>query len=197
MTANNLISLIDKEYPNQWSNETKIAWINEAMFQLYTYMTDSFKRKAEIYTVKGECLYGLPKDCRLENIERVEMSPVPGVFYWLKYDSDRQSGYYDGLNNRIGIAPIPDKDDMVIKITYNSRPGKVENVTDTIDVDEDFVHVIKYFVLGKCASSGNKPDTNAANNFNAMYNDTLNRMMKVRGERQTKTPKKNRCNPWW
>lgn len=203
MNAAELISLIDKEYPNVWADAVKIAWINEAQSQLYTYMNDNLRTNFELYTVKNEPLYSLPKDCKIENIEIVELfREVPAMetsySYVIPYTPDKKnSGYYDGLFGQIGFSPAPEDDNYTIKITYKGKPADITATTDKLTLDSDFIHLIKYFVLDKCASSGNKPDIAIASNFRAMYNDTLLRMSKIRGDRHNAVPRKKRCNPWW
>lgn len=197
-TAKQLINDIDKRYPNTYTTEDKIIWINDTMKQIYKDL--SVQEFYSFMTMKGQRQYVLPENCSIDNIKNVEKSEKVitinnrdyGNFNALKFSLRNQEmfepSYYDGTQGTIGLYPEPDGK-YKINIYYNKKPKMITNIDDYIELDERYTDLVKYNVLSIIAMSGHNPDIEIANQYILLYNNLIQEANQSKYEDQQQYPK--------
>lgn len=194
VTVRQIIADIDRRYPNTYSNEDKIAWINDTIRQIYVDISVS-----EFYsfnTRKGERLYVLPEDCDMRNIKSVEISEKPkkdsledyGNFHELHFslkDKDMfAQSYYDAMNGLIGLYPTPKESGYKINIYYRKIPKMITDLDDYLELDDQYTDLVKYNVIAIIAMSGHNPDIDIANEYILLYNNLVAEANQARFENE-------------
>ena len=196
-SAQQIIQDIDTRYPNTYSQENKITWINNTLKQIY--MDLALQDFYCFETVKGQRVYTLPDDCSMENIKNVEKSSRFktatnsdwGRFYALKNSLRNQKmyeeSYYDATEGCIGIYPVPNQS-YRINIYYNKKPKMSTSLEDYIELDERFIDLVTYNVISVIATSSHNPDTEIANQYILLYNNLIQQANESKYEDQQKYP---------
>lgn len=194
VTVRQMIADIDRRYPNTYTNEDKIAWINDTMKKIYVDISVS-----EFYsfnTRKGERLYVLPEDCDMRNIKSVEISEKPkkdsledyGNFHELHFslkDKDMfAQSYYDAMNGLIGLYPTPKESGYKINIYYRKIPKMITDLDDYLELDDQYTDLVKYNVIAIIAMSGHNPDIDIANEYILLYNNLVAEANQARFENE-------------
>ena len=197
-TARQLINDIDKRYPNTYSTDEKITWINDTMREIYKDI--AVQEYYSFTTVKGQTIYTLPEDCAIEFIKNVEISSKAktatnsdwGKFKALKNSLRDQEmfepSYYDGTEGTIGIFPKP-TGSYKVNIYYNKRPKMITSLDDSIELDDRYTDLVKFKVLSIIAMSGHNPDIEIANQYILLYNNLVQEANQSKYEDQQQYPK--------
>lgn len=197
-TAEQLINDIDKRYPNTYSTDEKITWINDTMREIYKDI--AVQEYYSFTTVKGQTIYTLPEDCAIEFIKNVEISSKAktatnsdwGHFKSLKNSLRDQEmfepSYYDGTEGTIGIFPKP-TGSYKVNIYYNKRPKMITSLGDSIELDDRYTDLVKFKVLSIIAMSGHNPDIEIANQYILLYNNLVQEANQSKYEDQQQYPK--------
>ena len=198
ITAKQIIQDIDRRYPNTYTENDKITWINDTLRQIYTDI--AVKAFYKFSTIKGRNLYTLPADCEIANVKSVEMSEKAktgsnddlGNFKELRFSlRDKymyKPSYYDGLAGLIGLYPTPNASGHVINVYYNKRPKMITSLDDYIELDERYVNLVTYNVISIIAMSGHNPDIDVANEYILLYNNLVQDANQTRFEDQPTYP---------
>ena len=196
-TAKQLIEDIDRRFPNTYSTDDKIVWINDTMKQIYKDL--AIQDFYSFMTIKNHKLYTLPANCSIDNIKNVEKSERAitvdnrdyGNFKSLKSSLRDQvmyePSYYDGTEGTIGLYPIPDGS-YKINVYYNKKPKMITNLDDYIEIDDRYTDLVKYNVLSIIAMSGHNPDIEIANQYILLYNNLIQEANQSKYEEQQKYP---------
>lgn len=194
-TVRQVLDDIKVRYPNTYDDERLMLWINETMKKIYKDL--AIQEMYSFETIKGHKLYSLPQDCSIDMIKNVTMSINAkgqnnsdwGDFEKLKFYDQKETmsekGYYDGTEGSIGIYPTP-TDSRKIKIYYLKKPKMVTSLDDTIQIDDNYVDLVKYNVLSIIAISGHNPDTEIANEYILLYNNLVQKANESKNESQQK-----------
>lgn len=197
-TAKQLLTDIERRYPNTYAEEDKISWINDTMKEIYKDL--AIQEFYSFNTIKGQNLYSLPDDCSIDNIKNVEISSMEktatnsdwGEFKSLKNSLRDQEmyepSYYDGTEGLLGIFPIP-KGTYKINVFYNKRPKMITNIDDYIELDDRYTDLVKFKVLSIIAMSGHNPDIEIANQYILLYNNLVQEANQSKYEDQQQYPK--------
>lgn len=198
-TVRQIIADIDRRYPNTYTDEDKISWINDTMRQIYNDI--AVKDFYGFYTRKGQNIYTLPEDCDMRDIKSVEISEKPktgyddndvGRFYELHFalrDQDMFAhSFFDAMNGMIGIFPTPDASGYKVNIYYGKRPKMITSLDDYIQLDDQYVDLVKYNVIAIIAMSGHNPDIEVANEYILLYNNLVVDAKQATFEQQPQYP---------
>lgn len=197
-TIRQVIADIDRRFPNTYTNEDKIFWINDSMKQIFTDL--AIPEFYSFGTIRGQNLYVLPDNCTMENIKNVEMSENAksstnedyGNFRSLRFalrDKNMyERSYFDATNGMIGLYPTPEKSGYKINIYYNKRPKMITSLDDYIELDDRYASLITYLVIRIIAMSGHNPDTEIANQYTLEYNTLIQEAREAKYEEQQKYP---------
>lgn len=197
-TAKQILTDIDRRYPNTYSEEDKISWINDTMKEIYKDL--AIQEFYSFNTIKGQNLYTLPEDCSIDNVKNVEISSKAktvtnsdwGRFNALKSSLRNQDmyepSYYDGTEGLIGIYPIPNGT-YKINVFYNKKPKMITNVDDYIEIDDRYTDLVKFKVLSIIAMSGHNPDIEIANQYILLYNNLIQEANQSKYEDQQQYPR--------
>lgn len=188
-TAEQLIKDIDRRYPNTYTSQDKIDWINDALKEVYKDLAiDEFY---SFDTISGEQIYNLPSDCTIDMIKSVQMSInpssyMPRTFKNLEIAIDKDTmivpSFYKGVDeNQIGIYPVPDEA-YRINLYYKKMPRFVVKLDDFIDINDRYTNLIKYNVLITICTSGHNPDSEMANQYTLMYNSLVQEVNQAKYE---------------
>ena len=197
-TVNQVLDDIKIRLPHTYSNESLFLWLNETMKKIYKDL--AIQSQYSFITSKGRELYVLPEDCSIDMINSVTMSEKArsqnnpyswGNFIELKSYLPQEKmntlGYYDGREGLIGIYPVP-KDIRKINIYYMKKPKMITSEDDYIELDDNYIDLVKYNVMSIIAMSGHNPDTELANEYILLYNNLVQRANENKNEQQQRYP---------
>lgn len=194
-TVKQVLDDIAVRLPHTYDNDRLFVWINETMKKIYKDMAVDEMYSFE--TIKGHKLYSLPADCTIDMIKNVTISSQAksqsnydwGNYEKLKYydlkEEMKDKGYYDGQDGLIGIYPTPE-DNRRIRIYYLKKPKMITSLDDTIELDDNYIDLVKYNVLSIIAMSGHNPDTELANEYILLYNNLVQKANESKNESQQK-----------
>lgn len=184
--------------PHEYIDDTLYIWINETMKKIYKDL--AIQEQYSFTTRANQHLYTLPTDCSIDMIDSVTISMKArdkdnpydwGDFETLKsYLPDEvmtEIGYYDGRDGTIGIYPVP-SDTRKIDIYYRKKPKMVTKREDYIELDDNYIDLVKYNVMSIIAMSGHNPDIELANEYILLYNNLVQRANENKNEQQQRYP---------
>ncbi len=197
-TVGQVLDDIQVRLPHEYSTDRLMIWINETMKKIYKDL--AIQEQYSFNTREGQELYVLPEDCSIDMINSVTMSTKArsqdNPYDWGNFEELRsylpdenmnENGYYDGRSGAIGIYPAP-KDVRKIDIYYLKKPKMVTNLDDYIELDDNYVDLVKYNVLSVIAMSGHNPDIEIANEYILLYNNLVQRANENKNEQQQRYP---------
>lgn len=197
-TVNQVLEDIQVRLPHEYSTDRLMIWINETMKKIYKDL--AIQEKYSFTTRAEQELYSLPEDCSIDMIDSVTMSTNArsgdnpydwGMFEelhsYLPNEPMTIKGYYDGRDGAIGIFPVPN-DVRKIDVYYKKKPKMVTKVDDYIELDDNYVDLVKYNVLSIIAMSGHNPDIEIANEYILLYNNLVQKANENKNEQQQKYP---------
>ena len=198
ITVRQIIQDIDRRYPNTYTDEDKMSWINDVMKQIYVDI--AVDESYSFHTRKGQRVYSLPEDCEMRNIKSVEMSEKPkkdsledyGNFHELHFSQNNKDmfahSYYDSMNGLIGFFPTPDDSGYKVNIYYHKIPKMITSLDDYLELDDQYTDLVKYSVISIIAMSGHNPDIDIANVYILLYNNLVMEANQARFEREPQYP---------
>lgn len=190
---------IQVRLPHEYDNTRLMLWINETMKKIYKDL--SIQSQYSFTTRAGQELYTLPEDCSIDMINHVTISTKArnqdnpyewGDFKELKAylpeDNMTENGFYDGREGAIGLYPVP-QDVRKIDIYYLKKPKMVTRLEDYIELDDNYIDLVKFNVMSIIAMSGHNPDIELANEYILLYNNLVQRANENKNEQQQRYPK--------
>lgn len=197
-TVKQVLDDIQIRLPHTYEQNSLFLWINETMKKIYKDL--AIQEYYSFTTSAGQELYTLPEDCSIDMINSVTMSEKArnqdnpygwGNFKELKSYLPNEkmdvSGFYDGREGAIGIYPIP-KDVRKIDIYYMKKPKMVTSLDDYIELDDNYIDLVKYNVMSIIAMSGHNPDIELANEYILLYNNLVQKANENKNEQQQRYP---------
>ncbi len=197
-TVRQVLDDIQVRLPHIYEQNSLFLWINETMKKIYKDL--ALQDYYSFTTASGQELYSLPEDCSIDMINSVTISEKArdqynpydwGNFKELKsyVPNERMTdpGYYDGREGLIGIYPIP-KDVRKVDIFYMKKPKMVTSLDDYIELDDNYIDLVKYNVMSIIAMSGHNPDIELANEYILLYNNLVQRANENKNEQQQRYP---------
>ena len=196
-TVKQVIDDIQVRLPHEYREERLFLWINETMKKIYKDL--AIQEYYTFETIKGQKQYSLPENCSIDMIKSVDISANAkdstnsdwGDFQKLRFfdlkEHISEAGYYDGTEGTIGIYPEP-VDCRKINIYYNKKPKMVTSLDDFIEIDDNYVDLVKFNVLSIIAMSGHNPDTELANEYILLYHNLVQKANENKNENQQKYP---------
>lgn len=197
-TVGQILNDIQTRLPHEYIDDTLFIWINETMKKIYKDL--AIQDKYSFNTRKDQELYSLPENCSIDMINSVTMSTKArdenNPYDWGEFEDIRsylpdekmtETGYYDGRNGAIGIFPTP-KDTRKIDIYYLKKPKMVTKRDDCIEIDDNYIDLVKYNVMSIIAMSGHNPDIELANEYILLYNNLVIQANENKNEQQQRYP---------
>lgn len=197
-TVKQILDDIQVRLPHEYTQDNLFLWINETMKKIYKDL--AVQEQYSFTTRKNQELYSLPNDCSIDMINNVTISSKArtqanpydwGSFEELKsYLPEEQmtiKGYYDGRSGAIGLYPVP-QDVRKIYIYYLKKPKMVTKLDDYIELDDNYVDLVKYNVMSIIAMSGHNPDIELANEYILLYNNLVQKVNENKNEQQQRYP---------
>ena len=197
-TVKQVLDDIQIRLPHTYTQNSLFLWINETMKKIYKDLAiqDYYSFTTSAYKE----LYVLPEDCSIDMINSVTISNKArdgsnpydwGDFKELKSYVPNEKmidpGYYDGREGLIGIYPVP-KDVRKVDIFYMKKPKMVTSLDDYIELDDNYIDLVKYNVMSIIAMSGHNPDIELANEYILLYNNLVQRANENKNEQQQRYP---------
>ena len=197
-TVRQVLDDIQVRIPHTYTQESLFLWINETMKKIYKDLAiqDYYSFTTSAY----QELYSLPEDCSIDMINSVTISDKArdqynpydwGGFNELKsyVPNERMTepGYYDGREGLIGIYPVP-QDVRKVDVFYMKKPKMVTSLDDYIEIDDNYIDLVKYNVMSIIAMSGYNPDIELANEYILLYNNLVQRANENKNEQQQRYP---------
>ncbi len=197
-TVRQVLEDIQIRLPHTYNEDSLFLWINETMKKIYKDL--AIQEQISFITQKDEDLYPLPEDCSIDLINSVTISTKAatkayqddwGDFKELKSylpDEEMKSlGYFDGREGLIGIYPTPE-DARKVNIYYMKKPKMITKLDDYIEIDDNYIDLVKYNVMSIIAMSGHNPDIELANEYILLYNNLVQKANENKNEQQQKYP---------
>lgn len=197
-TIKQVLEDIQVRLPHQYDTKTLFRWANETMKKIYKDL--AIQDQYSFTTREGQELYTVPEDCSIDMIASVTMSNKArsednlydwGTFTELKSylpdENMKQLGYYDGREGLLGIYPTP-KDVRKINIFYWKKPKMITELSDYIELNDNYIDLVKYNVMSVIAMSGHNPDIELANEYILLYNNLVQQANEAKGEQEQRYP---------
>lgn len=197
-TVGQVLDDIMVRLPHEYIDDSLFLWINETMKKIYKDL--ALQEQYSFITRPNYELYTLPEDCSVDMINSVTMSTKArnqdNPYDWGNFETLRsylpdetmtEKGYYDGRDGAIGIFPVP-KDVRKIDVYYLKKPKMVTKREDYIELDDNFIDLVKYNVMSIIAMSGHNPDVELANEYILLYNNLVQRANENKNEQQQRYP---------
>ena len=197
-TVRQVLDDIQVRLPHIYEQNSLFLWINETMKKIYKDL--SLQDYYSFTTSAYQELYVLPEDCSIDMINSVTISDKArdennpydwGDFKELKSyvpnEKMTDPGYYDGREGLIGIYPVP-KDVRKVDIFYKKKPKMITSEDDYIELDDNYIDLVKYNVMSIIAMSGHNPDVELANEYILLYNNLVQRANENKNEQQQRYP---------
>lgn len=197
-TVKQVLDDIQIRLPHTYTQNSLFLWINETMKKIYKDLAiqDYYSFTTSAYKE----LYVLPEDCSIDMINSVTISDKArdgsnpydwGDFKELKSyvpnEKMTDPGYYDGREGLIGIYPVP-KDVRKVDIFYRKKPKMITSEDDYIELDDNYIDLVKYNVMSIIAMSGHNPDVELANEYILLYNNLVQKANENKNEQQQRYP---------
>lgn len=197
-TVRQVLDDIQIRLPHTYNESSLFLWINETMKKIYKDL--AIQNKYSFTTRAGQKQYVLPQDCSIDMIDSVTISEKArdqnNPYDWgnfnelISYLPNNQmtdAGYYDGREGTIGIYPEP-KDVRKVDIYYRKKPQMVTSLDDYIELDDNYVDLVKYNLMNIIALSGHNPDIELANEYILLYNNLVQKANENKNEQQQRCP---------
>lgn len=197
-TVGQVLDDIMVRLPHEYIDDTLFLWINETMKKIYKDL--AIQEQYSFITRPNQELYSLPEDCSIDMINSVTMSlkarDENNPYNWGDFQSLRsylpdeimtEKGFYDGRDGAIGIYPVP-KDVRKVDVYYHKKPKMVTKREDYIELDDNYIDLVKYNVMSIIAMSGHNPDVEIANEYILLYNNLIQRANENKNEQQQRYP---------
>lgn len=197
-TVRQVLDDIQVRLPHTYTEESLFLWINETLKKIYKDL--AIQNKYSFITRSGQEQYVLPEDCSIDMINSVTISEkardtnnpydwgnFKELISYLPNEKMHEPGYYDGREGTIGIYPMP-KDVRKIDIYYMKKPQMVTSMDDYIEIDDNYVDLVKYNVMSIIAMSGHNPDIELANEYILLYNNLVQKANESKNEQQQRYP---------
>lgn len=197
-TVKQVLDDIQVRLPHAYEETSLFLWINETMKKIYKDL--AIQEYYSFTTSAGQELYTLPENCSIDMINSVTISEKArdqnnpydwGNFKELKSYLPNEkmdvSGFYDGREGAIGIYPIPE-DVRKVDIYYMKKPKMVTSLDDYIELDDNYIDLVKYNVMSIIAMSGHNPDIELANEYILLYNNLVKKANENKNEQQQRYP---------
>lgn len=197
-TVKQVLDDIQVRLPHEYSQDTLFLWINETMKKIYKDL--AIQSQYSFTTSAGQELYSLPEDCSIDMISYVTRSNKArnqdnsydwGGFTQLKSylpeENMIEEGYYDGREGLLGLYPCP-KDVRKIDVYYWKKPKMVTSETDYIELNDNYIDLVKYNVMSIIAMSGHNPDVELANEYILLYNNLVGQANEAKNEQEQRYP---------
>lgn len=197
-TVKQILEDIQVRLPHEYKKESLFLWINETMKKIYKDL--ALQDCYSFITSAGQNVYSLPENCSIDMITSVTISNKPRTpenqYDWGGFSEIRSyipdekmtvSGYYDATEGTIGIYPVP-QDARKVFVYYLKKPKMITDENDYIELDDNFVDLIKYNVMSIIAMSGYNPDVELANEYILLYNNLVLKANESKNEQQQRYP---------
>lgn len=197
-TVRQVLDDIQIRLPHTYNESSLFLWINETMKKIYKDL--AIQNKYSFTTRAGQKQYVLPQDCSIDMIDSVTISEKARdqnnpydwgnfneLISYLPNNEMTDAGYYDGREGTIGIYPEP-KDVRKVDIYYRKKPQMVTSLDDYIELDDNYVDLVKYNLMSIIALSGHNPDIELSNEYILLYNNLVQKANENKNEQQQRCP---------
>lgn len=197
-TVGQVLDDISVRLPHEYTDNSLFLWINETMKKIYKDL--AIQERYSFLTNAGQELYSLPENCSIDMIDHVTKSTLArnqsnpydwGEFRelrsYLPNERMNEEGYFDGREGAIGIFPEP-TDTRKVDIYYLKKPKMVTSRDDYIELDDNFIDLVKFNVMSIIASAGYNPDIELANEYILLYNNLVQKANESKNEQQQRYP---------
>ena len=184
MNIQDFVTEVDTLYPNSFTDQQKITWLNQVQNRYVKWLTG--ETLYSFNTVADQEIYTLPDGISFDLVKALYISPSTDTpdseTYFEQYHKAGRDNYlagkcfYKSLDN-IGISPVPDNA-YPARMYYQERPTEFSStdMTAEFNIDTDWIEALIFKVAARCAKTGKFPNVELANNYEAEAEDLLRQM---------------------
>ena len=197
-TVKQVLDDIQVRLPHEYDKKSLFLWINETMKKIYKDL--AIQEQYSFITREGEVLYSLPENCSIDMIASVTISnkarSQDNPYDWgefkeltsyLEEENMLEAGYYDGREGLLGLYPAP-KDVRKVQVFYWKKPKMITDEDDYIELNDNYIDLVKYNLLSIIAMSGHNPDVELANEYILLYNNLVQQANEDKNEQKQRYP---------
>lgn len=165
----------------------------------------------EFDTVASQAIYSYSSDMKIDMIKSLQVSNstvIDGTETYTTYEfagmDDQLIGnqYYDAMGS-LGIYPVPSTagSGYNVKVWYESSPVQLSTNTLTTvpSINVEYQDILKFRAMKVIAQSGNAPDIELANNYQAEEDAIMKKIRMDYNKRKYRKPNETyrRSEGWW
>ena len=197
-TVKQILDDVTVRLPHEYNQKSLFLWINETMKKIYKDL--AIQEQYSFCTRTGQELYSLPENCSIDMISSVTISnkarSQSNPYDWgnftelksyLEEENMIEAGYYDGREGLLGIYPTP-KDVRQVRVFYWKKPKMITDESDYIELNDNYIDLVKYNVMSIIAMSGHNPDIELANEYILLYNNLVQQANEAKNEQKQRYP---------
>lgn len=197
-TVKQILDDVTVRLPHEYNQKSLFLWINETMKKIYKDL--AIQEQYSFCTRTGQELYSLPDNCSIDMISSVTISnkarSQSNPYDWgnftelksyLEEENMIEAGYYDGREGLLGIYPTP-KDVRQVRVFYWKKPKMITDESDYIELNDNYIDLVKYNVMSIIAMSGHNPDIELANEYILLYNNLVQQANEAKNEQKQRYP---------
>jgi len=212
MTLDEILSKVDRVYPNQESDANKVLdidMIHKKVYMQLRKLSNDFLIYEDV-TVADQTFYNLPTGCRIEDIIRIDIETGVDTDEYDTFEyvgiKDEIAGLQVYMRGEEGTYALFDDETPIataaknIMIYYYPRPTTLTSSDLTVvpDLDEDYHPILCDLLIVELANQGHNPDTEIADYYQKRADEFMNKIILALQERQAAArTKTNECDEWW
>ncbi len=208
-TLQEILDKIDARLPNTFTDAQKVDFIEEKLRAIWPHIV-FISEDTSLKTVIDQEEYDLPEGIRIEHIDSIYISQdtvVTADTIWDEYKYKRpnqeKSGkmFFNAYGGKIGLYPIPDTKDLVIKIRAKLKPATLDPDDTDFEfddvVDDEFQVIFVYDCLSIISESPPYEDAARARYFADKAESVMSDILEKELRYKIKLGNKPRPNSWW
>lgn len=187
-TVSSILSDVALRLPHStvtFTDSVKVGWMNSLQDEIWRYATST---KAYFFQLtSGVTDYAMATDMAFDKIKYVALSnstvnTSTALYTEYTYVGPQETlgdNYSKAWGSTIGdiLLPTPTTSGYFVKVIYENKPVTLTTAaTDVPSLNSEFHDIYKFRICKNIAGSGNSPDVELKNNYEAEENEILSKI---------------------
>lgn len=199
-TLQDFVDEVDALFPNQFTDAQKVNWLNNFQHQYFEWLTK--EAVYEFTTVSSQEAYALPStDVTFDLINSLYISEstvatISSTSVLQQYSLVGRDNYKAAYcffqdEEEFSLYPIPTAE-YPGKMYYQARPTEFASttMTATFNINEDWMDVLLFKVVSRCAQTGLFPNIDLANNYELQAAEVIKQCKQKKAKQKAQNPVK-------